>query len=115
MSDTAIIEVSIPMHYLNEDEEEMEQCGICYQPMCHKECSRYGTHMSCCDQSICSYCISKTAMRCKCTQSCEQIISICPFCRDMCSIKSLVMYHAQKQLCSACKQVEKISPDTTDD
>lgn len=115
-NETAIIEVSIPMHYLNEDEgddSDVDQCGICYQRTCHRECSRYETATTCCHQVLCSACMLKTSMRCKCTMACEQIICICPFCRDISQVDTLTLYNAHKPTCKKC--TEEKSRDTADE
>lgn len=104
-SETAIIEVSIPMHYL--DDEGSDECGICYSQCCSKECCRYETQTTCCDQTVCSECLTKLCIRCRCTESCEQIICICPFCRDMSIVSSVSLFNARLKLCTVCLQQQK--------
>lgn len=100
---TAIIEVTIPMHCLDSD-DDLEECGICYTMCCSKECSMYEQQTACCDQTICSGCLVKMCIRCRCTSNCEQIICICPFCRDMTVVTSVALFHARKDVCADCKQ-----------
>lgn len=104
-NETAIIEVSIPMHYL--EDEGSEECGICYSQTCINECSRYEQHTTCCSQSVCSECLAKICIRCRCTETCEQIICICPFCRDMSHVSSVALFNARRTVCSSCKQQQK--------
>jgi hypothetical protein len=46
----------------------------------------------------------KMCIRCRCTSNCEQIICICPFCRDMTVVTSVALFHARKNVCTDCKQ-----------
>lgn len=110
---SAIIEVTIPMHYLDSESGSPEECGICYTQCCTKECTLYEQHTTCCDQPVCSGCLAKMCIRCRCTETCEQIICICPFCRDMNVVASVALFNSRKKVCKECEK--KASEEEEDD
>lgn len=98
----AIIEVTIPLHYCTSPEDYPSDCAICMHPMCTSACQRFKTSTSCCTQPVCAGCLSKTTQRCRCHGGCKNVISVCPFCREICQVDALTMYHANRTICVHC-------------
>ena len=101
----AIIEVSIPLSLSRsaDDSEEDDACFICAHPYCSDaECQHSATNMRCCSQPLCCGCVIKVARRCKCTDDCEAVIAICPFCRDIVAVGALEIFLATRSPCKLC-------------
>lgn len=98
----AIIEVTIPLDYFDVDDMNDLECSICMHPFCKNDCPRHMIQLSCCRQYTCAECLTKSTRRCKCQQSCKQIIVTCPFCRDMCPVNSIALFCARSSLCATC-------------
>lgn len=86
------------MASLVSQESDDEYCPICYQKSCLAEqCKGSLVSTSCCRQTICCECVAKDAMRCKCSSECEQVIAICPFCRQVCPISAICIFLASRK------------------
>lgn len=103
MTNEAIIEVSIPMHYFDSPGSEKE-CAICTHAMCADEkCSLTPTALSCCEQHICCGCFVKLLRRCRCTEDCKAVVGTCPFCRDMCRADCVSIFMGRHAHCRKCR------------
>lgn len=103
----AVIEVSIPMRYF-EYGNDIAECTICARPMCpNNRCCLAPTATSCCDQPMCCECFVKILKACKCTTECQEVVGICPFCRDMCRATVANVFKARHTPCSACRAGSK--------
>lgn len=104
MTNEAIIEVSIPMHYFETDTKEAE-CAICTHVICADDrCSLASTRLSCCDQDICCGCFVKILRRCRCTADCRAVVGTCPFCREMCRADAVSIFMARQSVkCRNCR------------
>lgn len=103
MTNEAIIEVSIPMHYFETEPAEPE-CSICTHAMCkHQKCSLTPTTLTCCGQKICCGCFVKILHRCRCTAECTAVVGTCPFCRDMCRADTASLFMARQSHCRSCR------------
>lgn len=87
---TRSIEVIVPLKTL----DMADTCSICSARYCFHDdrCSKTATVLSCCQQSLCSGCLTKLSRRCRCTLDCTAIIAHCPFCRDIASISAMDMF-----------------------
>jgi len=102
MRNEAIIEVSIPMQYLDDSRDD-DECPICTHSICNDNtCRQSSTKLTCCDQYMCCGCFAKITRRCRCTEDCDAIIGVCPFCRDMCRADVLSLYLARQPQCQGC-------------
>ncbi len=105
MPTEAIIEVSIPMRYLDRETDDVD-CAICAHPMCPDDsCCLAATHLSCCNQPMCCSCFGKLLARCRCSDECTAIVGTCPFCREMCRAEAVAIFLARKQPCRGCKKI----------
>lgn len=100
----AIIEVSIPMRYFDDDSQQVDDCAICLYAMCPDDvCSHTSTSLTCCDQMICCGCFVKLLRKCKCSLECKEVVGICPFCRDMCRADVSSVFTARQSACRGCR------------
>ena len=115
----AVIEVSIPLQLSRAtDDDEDVVCFICAHSYCSEDaCARTLTHVKCCSQAVCCGCAVKLARRCKCTDDCEAIIAICPFCREMAALDTLEVFLGGRPPCKACVKdaTPNVTPDATPD
>jgi len=104
MSTEAIIEVSIPMRYFDEDSDDVD-CPICAHAVCpDDQCVNTPVKLSCCEQIMCCGCFSKILKRCRCSVDCQAVVGSCPFCRDMCRADAISIFLALHKPCRACRK-----------
>lgn len=104
----AIIEVSIPLSLSrrSDDADDNASCFICAHPFCAEDvCHHSATQLQCCSQPLCCGCAIKVARRCKCTEECEAVIAICPFCRDIVPLAALEIFQATQDRCKQCLKI----------
>lgn len=103
----AVIELSIPLQYLEADagaEINSTECPICTQAVCLSDtCSLSSTTLSCCDQTLCCACFVKILDRCRCTDDCEAVVGTCPYCRTMCRADTVSVFLARRPPCRRCR------------
>ena len=84
------------------DESALE-CPICCHEFCSEEtCCRTETHQNCCDQPICCSCLQRQLRRCTCSDECNQIITICAYCREITPVTALEVFLGHKPPCAGC-------------
>jgi len=116
MSRRAVLQVSIPESMLGgsgaapDAQDDEDTCYICKNAFCSDidgdgGCARSMTHLGCCTQAICCGCMLRGSKKCGCQASgeCEQVISFCPFCRDISPASALDVFRGYKKACAACK------------
>lgn len=110
MTNEAIIEVSIPMRYLEDCQDEyttqcVVDCPICAHAVCPDEaCALALTTLTCCEQTLCCGCFGKLLQRCRCVDECRAVVGTCPFCREMCRADAVNIFLATKRPCRACRK-----------
>lgn len=114
----AVIEVSIPLNLSRGSvahSDDDDSCFICAHAFCDDDmCTRAMTNLRCCSQLLCCGCVVKVARRCKCTDDCEAVIAVCPFCREIVPIGALEVFLATKAPCKECaKAVGADAPTPT--
>lgn len=83
---------------LSQDEGDIDRCPICCKKACLAEqCKASIVTTMCCNQAICCECVMVNAMRCKCCCDCQQVIVICPFCRQVTPLSAVALFLASKR------------------
>lgn len=108
-----MIEVSIPFSLTRrsgasrtrgDEEEEEDECFICAHPFCADDkCARSLMHARCCSQPACCGCMVKLARACTCSEDCEAVVALCPFCREIVPLNVLEVFHGTRAECAACR------------
>lgn len=101
----AVIEASITLNLAHHSEggDDEDACMICRQMFCaQEECNRTTTTLHCCSQALCCACAVKVAKRCTCNDDCEEVIAMCPFCREIARLSALEVFLGGRKLCKAC-------------
>ena len=114
-----MIEFELPTRALDGD----LTCYICANSFCDDDqCGRSLTHLACCTQSICCSCLLKSCKRCGCKEDCDAVVSLCPFCREVCTVDALDVFLGTKSACAQCRESDKageatatprVTPDAT--
>lgn len=101
----AVIEASITLNLAHPSggRDDEEACIICRHMFCSQEtCARTATTLHCCTQALCCACAIKVAKRCTCNDDCEEVIAICPFCREIARLSALEVFLGSRPACRAC-------------
>ena len=107
-SGAAVIEVSIPLNLSRtsdapDAESEDDACFICAHAYCASDaCARSMTQLKCCGQALCCSCAVKVCKRCTCSDECEAVITVCPFCREIAPLGTLEVYLGTRAVCKPC-------------
>lgn len=82
------------------------QCKVCANTFCSmRACKHARTYMSCCGKAICMGCLSKWCSQCTCDRDCEQIVSVCCFCRQISPLTAMELFYGLKhQTCKECSE-----------
>lgn len=104
------IELEIPLEITSHHGLSCTVC--CNNFCCTQSCPHSMTRVSCCQAPICCKCLLKLAKRCTCTSDCEQVVAHCPFCRGICSLRSLDMFLGYcRKKCRTCSEaVQVVTP-----
>ena len=110
------------------DEEIGSECGVCFYNWCEDDmCGKSIVQTSCCFQGLCASCVTKMSMRCKCTDDCDQVVFICPYCKTLSRADSRSIFLGHKKPCKKCRDnvsteiaapvepSEQEEPEETDD
>jgi hypothetical protein len=98
-----VVEIIVPMrNRLGHN----DMCTICAHEYCvSNSCAHNATNLSCCGQSVCCGCIAKMSKRCTCSEECEAVIVICPFCREITPISALDILSGSRPSCGCDEEV----------
>lgn len=113
----AVIEVSFPLNITRgSDDDEEDACVICAHAFCVTDaCCTSVTHLRCCTQALCCGCAVKVAKRCKCSDECEAVITICPFCREIGPVNALDVFLGTRVPCKACAAASVVNDTPAED
>ena len=85
------------------DASDIDTCHICAHEFCLEDaCGRAPTTLKCCTQPLCCSCLAKMVKRCRCSDDCEAVIALCPFCREVCPVTTLDLFLGSRPACKAC-------------
>lgn len=101
------------------DEEIGNECGVCMYAWCEDDsCGKSIVQTSCCFQGMCASCVVKMSMRCKCTDDCDQVVFICPYCKTLSRADSRTIFLGYKRTCKKCRDSSAsgiLSPEATEE
>jgi hypothetical protein len=105
--DNSRIELTIPLRMGSGgdggDSDDAAECYICANDFCvDDDCCRAMTHLACCTQAVCCGCLAKMVKRCRCSEECEAVISLCPFCREVSPVSVLDVHLGHAAACKLC-------------
>lgn len=115
--DAVTLEFSLPLNLAtagssSSGSEAAGECSICASRFCPRdECCACLTHLQCCTQPLCVRCVAKLARACTCSDECDKVICICPYCREISGVSCRELFlGACKQPCADCKDVPPAEP-----
>jgi hypothetical protein len=126
LDNSTTIELTIPLRMAGagaggggggdgESDGDAAQCYICANDFCAADdCCRTMTHLGCCTQAVCCGCLSKVVKRCRCTDECEAVIALCPFCREVSPVVVLDVHLGHAAVCKLCEACDAKSPAVHD-
>jgi hypothetical protein len=99
------LEFSLPLSLAGSaSSEQPGECSICASRFCPRdECCTSLTHLQCCTQPLCVRCVGKLARACTCSDDCDKVICICPYCREISGVSCRELFlGACKSACADC-------------
>lgn len=117
--DNSRIELTIPLRMSGRASGggggAVDACYICANDFCGDDvCCRSLTHLECCTQTMCCACLARMIKRCKCSDDCEAVIALCPFCREVSPVTVLDVFLGRAAVCKPCLENDE-QEDTEDD
>lgn len=105
--DAVTLEFSLPISLgagSSSGSEPAGECSICASRFCPRdECCTSLTHLQCCTQPLCVRCVGKLARACTCSDDCDKVICICPYCREISGVSCRELFlGACKAPCADC-------------
>jgi hypothetical protein len=88
-----------------------DECPICMRGWCADDmCSRTMIQTNCCFQFLCANCVTKLSQICKCEDSCNNVVFICSFCRNISKTEPVALLVGNKRHCKKCKESDTRIP-----
>lgn len=98
-----VVEIVVPMRM-----QGGESCTICAHDYCASNACKYvATTFSCCGQSACCGCVARLSKRCTCSQECDAVVVVCPFCREIAPVPALDVMFGLRPSCGCVAEVSR--------